>query len=109
MEYASQLMAGVFPFCHTKRLHLNTNHMLKFSALRVLLGQETDPTGTLQSIRASAQEIVLSAEMNRIRWPIYPRSDHWVDTGETLEENVAYIEAFLIGRMEFLSDVWGEK
>ncbi len=77
-------------------------------ALRILIGEEKDPTGQLRSLEEYQAFIEDSAAMNRARWPIYKESSHPVDTGKTLGENVEYLRGFLSKRLEFLSQEWGK-
>lgn len=76
-------------------------------ALRILLGQEKDGTGTLLSVREYAADLKKSAEMNFIRWPIIKTGSNIADTGMTFDENIDYLIDFMQKRFDFLDSVWG--
>ena len=77
-------------------------------ALRILLGEETDPDGLLMSVDAYAEEIAASAAMDQIRWPIGANraTNFNPKTGNTPEANVTYVKNFIRKRMEFLDSQW---
>ena len=76
-------------------------------ALRILLGQETDPSGRLRSLEYYASQITDSAEMNFIRWPINTGSTNVRRTGKTWEANVSFLQGILQQRYDALESMWG--
>ncbi len=75
-------------------------------AIRVLLGQETDESGTLLSIKQYAENIRASANMNFIRWPMKQSSNNSAKTGKTYDANIDYLTNFISERYDFLQEKW---
>lgn len=75
-------------------------------AMNILLGTETDETGTLRSIDEYAKDIQKSAEMNFARWPIPKSSSTAAQTGNTFEANITYLKNFIRERQSFLDETW---
>ena len=78
-------------------------------ALRILLGEETDPDGKLLSLDQYAAEIAASAAMDNIRWPISANraTNFNPRTGNDPETNVQYLRRYIEKRMNFLNGQWG--
>ena len=76
-------------------------------AIRVLLGQETDESGVLQSIEQYAENIRASADMNFIRWPMKKGSANYANTGKTFDANITFLTNFISERYDFLQEEWG--
>ena len=79
-------------------------------ALRILLGQETDPGGVLRSLDEYAEEIGASAALDHIRWPIGKNraTNFNMSTGSDPEANVRYLRNFIEKRLAFLDKQWGQ-
>jgi len=77
-------------------------------ALKVLLGLEKDPMGTVLSIDEYAAELTASAAMNFSRWQLFNTPKRAVKTGKDYPENIAYLKNFLSARMDFLDANWKE-
>lgn len=79
-------------------------------ALRILLGQETDPEGRLLSLDAYAAEIQASAAMDNVRWPIsqHRATNFNAQTGNDPAANVRYLRNFMEKRLAFLDQQWGQ-
>ena len=79
-------------------------------AMRILLGEETDPSGTLRSLADYAEEVAASAAMDNLRWPIPETRSAWtnLDTGDTPEENLAFLQDYIRRRLAFLEQEWAE-
>ena len=77
------------------------------SAMRILLGEEEDPSGRLRSLDAYAAEIADSAEMNFLRWPINRGSANVRRTGLTWEANLSFLSGILRQRRDALASMWG--
>lgn len=75
-------------------------------ALEVLLGKREDPTGTLRSLQAYADEIRASAAMNFARWPVFNSKARIAKTGADYQENIDYLIHFIEQRMAFLAGEW---
>ena len=75
-------------------------------AIRILLGQQTDPQGRLLSLDAYADSIRDSVSMTLIRWPRQKKSSTVAQTGYTFEENIEYLRTFLTERLRYLDSVW---
>lgn len=73
-------------------------------AIEILLGERKDPSGTLKSLEEYTDVIRESLEMNYVRYPNIEL--YYADTGNTVEENIAYIRNFLTLRREFLNSQW---
>lgn len=78
-------------------------------AMRVVLGEETDPAGRLRSIAAYATEIEKSAAMNFILWPMRQSSDNIAHTGKSFKANIEFLKDFIAKRYAFLDGEWGVK
>lgn len=78
-------------------------------AIRILLGQETDESGTLLSIGQYAEQLRASADMNFIRWPMKQGSANFASTGKTYDANIAFLTNFIARRYEFLQKEWGKE
>ena len=79
-------------------------------AMKILLGEESDPLGRLLSVDEYAAAISKSAAMNFIRWPIYRKtatSVNRADCGATFEANLTYLKSFIQKRYDFLQKKWG--
>lgn len=100
----------IFPrlYAHTDFREAVTDayHNAFVPALRVLLGQEKDSNGVLKSLQAYADEIVSSAAMNFVRWPVFNIKARIAQTGANYQENIDYVLQFLEARMAFLDGVW---
>ena len=74
-------------------------------AIGILLGMERDPGGVLRSVDEYAEEVRVSAQADRFRWkdPIsYPSKQYNHSTGDTFEEQVAFLKGYLEKRGEAL-------
>ncbi len=76
-------------------------------AVDVLLGKKEDAEGRIRSLDQYREEIRASAEMNFLRWPIGETKQNLAECGNTFDENVDYLKAFLENRQEFLESEWG--
>ncbi len=78
--------------------------------LRILLGEETDETGTLRSIDEYAQEVAASAAMDNVVWPMAQlmQDNFNMNTGSTPAAQIAYLKKYVSSRLEFLNSKWGE-
>lgn len=83
-------------------------HEYYVPAIRMLLGMEKDPTGTVLSLDEYAAEMEASAAMNFSRWQLFNTTKRVVKTGKDYPENIAYLKSFLSGRMAFLDENWVE-
>lgn len=84
---------------------VRVNHSTFVPTLETLIG-ERESNGTLCSIDEMAADLEASTAMNQVRWPLFIRTSHPVDTGDTFQENIAYLKAFLVDRTAFLSETW---
>lgn len=76
-------------------------------ALRILLGEEKDPKGILRSLAEYGEEIAGSAALDNIRWEITAhRHGAMNQTGDTPEENIAYLQDYISKRKAFLDEQW---
>ena len=75
-------------------------------AIEVLLGQRPAGDGALRSLADYAESIRDSYEMNVTRWPRLPNPSGIVNTGNTLDKNIAFLADFLTARLDFLSGEW---
>lgn len=77
-------------------------------AVQILLGRERDPAGILRSVDEYAAEVAVSAQADFFRWRDPPLSrylyENYYDTGtgDSFEEQVAYLKAYLALRLEAL-------
>ena len=78
-------------------------------AMRVVLGEETDPSGRLRSIAEYAAGIEKSAAMNFLLWPMRQSSDNIAHTGKTFKANIEYLTSYIAKRYAFLDGEWGLK
>ena len=76
-------------------------------AVRILLGQESDPEGKLLSIEEYARQIEASAAMNFIVWPMKQSGKSLANTGKTFAQNIKFLTDFLSKRYAFLDQQWG--
>lgn len=81
-------------------------HEFFVPALRVLLGMEKDPTGSLLSLDEYASEMEASAAMNFSRWRMNLTTQKVAKTGQGYLESIAYLKEFLNARMAFLDENW---
>lgn len=86
---------------------VRTYHAVFVPILEMMLG-ERESDGTLRSIDELAAELAATAKMNQRRWPLFIRDSHPIDTGDTFEENIDYLQSFLSRRKTFLSETWVE-
>ena len=84
-------------------------HQSYAHAMRILIGKEVDENGDLKSIDEYAQAIADSAAMNFTRWTIVKNSSSVAQTGDTWEENLSFLKAFISSRLDWLSGQWVEK
>ena len=75
-------------------------------AMNILLGEETDETGTLLSIQQYAEAIRASAEMNFTRWPNKKNASTVAKTGYTFDENIDFLVDFVSVRRDYLKETW---
>ena len=83
-------------------------------AIRILLGEETDPTGVLRSIDEYAEEVSASARTDHFRWPEPPLSDavavyYNTASGDSFEGQVAFLKAYLTVRLDALDAFFEEQ
>lgn len=72
--------------------------------LNALLGiEENDEVDSLTEMESL---LTPSANMNFVRWPVMNSNQRPVDTGSTFRDNYAYLENWLIKRMEYLDSIW---
>jgi hypothetical protein len=76
--------------------------------LRILLGMEKDPTGTVLSLDEYAAELEASAAMNFSRWQMFITTMQVAEKGQDYLINIAYLKDFLNKRMAFLNENWVE-
>ncbi len=76
-------------------------------AVDVLLGKKEDAEGRIRSLDQYREEIRESAEMNFVRWPMGNTKKNLAECGDTFDENVDYLKAFLEERQAFLESEWG--
>ena len=74
--------------------------------VRIILGEEKDPAGTLKSLDEYSAGIAASAEMNYARYPMLAYDTGKIQTGKNLDENIEYLRRFIRGRKEYLEEVW---
>ncbi len=75
-------------------------------AIKILLGEANDPQGRLRSIDEYASEIIESANMNFVRWPIHYTDENVARTGRSFEANIDYLKDFIQKRFGFLEENW---
>ena len=73
--------------------------------LLALTGQTADTA--VMTLRQRYEALQASAAMNFVRWPVLENTKP-VNTGTTYEANIAYLNDWLIQRMDFLDTVWYE-
>ena len=76
-------------------------------ALEILLGLRKDPAGILRSLDEYAAEVAASAALENVRWRIaVNRNTNYNLTGDTPEENIAFLHDYITRRMNFLNAQW---
>jgi|GEM_PF-5784056 len=76
-------------------------------ALQILLGERTDPYGCLRSIEEYGAEVAGTAALDNVRWRIAAyRPKHFNMTGDTPEENIEFLRAYIAARKAFLDEEW---
>lgn len=75
-------------------------------AMQILLGNGSDPEGTLLSLDEYAESLRSSADMNIIRWPRHKNPTTVAQTGYTFDENIDFLKNFLAERVESLDELW---
>ncbi len=79
-------------------------------AQEILLGRRQDPAGILRSLDEYAAEIAASAALDNVRWRIaVHRNSNYNLTGDTPEENIAFLHDYITRRMNFLNAQWLEE
>ena len=74
--------------------------------ISILLGEETDPTGTLRSLEEYAAPIASAAAMDTIRWPFRKISPNEAYSGKDLDTAVTFLRSWLTQRRDFLDEKW---
>ena len=75
-------------------------------AIRVLLGEEEDPSGVLRSVDEYVDLYGESIRMDLFRWPEKDNNSEKTSTGVTLAENVDYLKTWIRTRYEWLMEEW---
>ena len=76
-------------------------------ALEILLGLRKDPSGVLRSLDEYAAEVAGTAALDNVRWRIAShRNQVFNMTGDTPEENIAFLRDYITRRMNFLNSEW---
>ena len=75
-------------------------------AMAIILGEEKDPTGTLQSIDELVEEIAASNEMDYIKWPYHRTSGNKCYGGKEFSDNLNYLRQIVTMRRDYLKSVW---
>ena len=71
--------------------------------LRALTG--LDPSDTVVPLLERGNQLAASARLNFTRWPVLS-SVVPVNTGKTYDDNIVYLNNWLIKRMDYLDSVW---
>ena len=79
-----------------------------YHAMSCLLGDETDPTGTVRSLDEYAELIGASCAMDYVRWPRPKNPSSVAKTGQTFEANIEYLKTWIRGRRDWLDTKWGK-
>lgn len=75
-------------------------------ALAIILGEEEDPTGTLQSIDVLVDELQGSNAMDFIKWPYRRVKSNKAFGDATYKGNLDYFKKMVRMRLDFLKSVW---
>ena len=75
-------------------------------AMAIILGEEEDPTGTLQSIDELAEELAASNEMDFIKWPYRRLQGNHGYGSEKLSENIEHLKKVVTMRRDYLKSMW---
>ena len=77
-------------------------------AMDILLGRETDPTGTLLSVDEYADTIAASAAMDDIRWPELVKLTREAKASSSFSVNISRLKDFIASRRDWLDTQWGK-